>query len=115
MLGGFQGALYPKILDVDFIGNESQVRPKPGDKVRDRVWTKTAALGSGLFDFFRIGIPGTENSRARSQGPVLKPEALDANNYLEVIERVSATNPGTNSIVYAGFWLCAHGPLMHLS
>ena len=107
LLGGFQGALYPKILDVDFIGNESEVRPKPGDKVRNRVWTKTAALGNGLFDFFRIGIPGTENSRARSQGPVLKPEALDANNYLEVIERVSGTNPGTNSVVYASFWLYA--------
>ena len=105
LLGGFQGTLYPKILDVDFIGNESQVHPKPGDKVRDRVWTKTASLGNGLFDFFRIGIPGTENSRARSQGSVLKPEALDANNYLEVIERVSGTNPGTNSIVYVSFWL----------
>ena len=107
LLGGFQGTPYPKILDVDFIGNESEVNPKPGDKVRDRVWTKTASLGNGLFDFFRIGIPGTENSRARSQGPVLKPEALDANNYLEVIERVSGTNPGTNSIVYVSFWLYA--------
>ena len=115
LLGGFQGTLYPKILDVDFIGNESEVNPKPGDKVRDREWSKAASLGNGLFDFFRIGIPGTENSRARSQGPVLKPEALDANNYLEVIERVSGTNPGTNSIVYVSFWLYAHVPLINLN
>jgi len=108
LLGAFQGALYPDILDVDFIGNESQVNPNTGDKVRDRVWTKATLTGNGLFDFFRMGIPGTEGSRARSQGTVLKPEALDANNYLEVIERVSGTNPGTNSVVYLSFWI--HSP-----
>ncbi len=107
LLGGFHGERYPMILDNDFIGGESQARPKPGDKVGGRSWTKAVAPGNGLFDFFRIGIPGTEGSRARSQGPVLKPEALDANNYLEVIERVSGTNPGTNSVVYASFWINA--------
>ena len=66
---------------------------------------KPSVLGNGLFDFFRIGVPGTEGSRTRSQGPVLKPEAFDANNYLEVIERVSGTNPGTNSVVYVSFWI----------
>jgi Glycosyl hydrolases family 2, sugar binding domain/Glycosyl hydrolases family 2/Glycosyl hydrolases family 2, TIM barrel domain len=105
VIGSFQGALYPQILDIDFIGNEAQSNPKPGDAVRDRIWKKTAVLGDGLFDFFRLGIPGTEGSRARAQGPVLKPEALDANNYLEVIERVSGTNPGTNSVVYVSFWI----------
>ena len=107
LLGAFQGALYPDILDIDFIGNEAKANPKAGDKVRDRVWTNTTLTGNGLFDFFRIGVPGTEGSRARAQGPVLKPEALDANNYLEVIERVSGTNPGTNSIVYLSFWINA--------
>jgi hypothetical protein len=62
-------------------------------------------LGDGLFDFFRIGVPGTEGSRARAQGAMLKPEALDANNYLEVVERVSGTNPGTNSVIYVSFWV----------
>jgi Glycosyl hydrolases family 2, sugar binding domain/Glycosyl hydrolases family 2, TIM barrel domain/Glycosyl hydrolases family 2 len=105
VLGSFQGTLYPEILDRDFIGHESEVNPSPGEKVGDREWQYTSALGDGLFDFFRLGLAGTEGNRARAQGPVLKPEALDANNYLEVVERVSGTNPGTNSVVYVSFWV----------
>ena len=105
LLGAFQGARYPEILDVDFIGHEEKADPRPGDVVGDRTWQRTRVLGDGLFDFFRIGLAGTENSRARLQGSVLKPESLDANNYLEATERVSGTNPGTNSVVYVSFWL----------
>lgn len=107
LLGSFQGQRYPKILDVDFIGNEANVDPKEGDKIGQRAWAKMEPAGNGLFDFFQLGVPGTEGSRARAQGPVLKPEALDANNYLEAEERVSGTNPGTNSVVYASFWVKA--------
>jgi beta-galactosidase len=105
LLGSFQGEPYPKILDHDFTGNEARIEPRHGDKVGERQWQFTPACEDGLFDFFRIGIPGTEDSRAHSQGAVLKPEALDANNYLEVIERISGTNPGTNSVVYVSFWI----------
>lgn len=108
LLGAFQGEPYPEILDIDFIGDEASAEPRPGDRVDGRQWTLTRALGSGLFDFFRLGIPGTEGTRARMElHGVLKPEALDANNYLESAERVSGMNPGTNSVVYVSFWLRA--------
>ncbi len=107
LLGSFQGEKYPKILDKDFIGDEVKANPNTDDKIGNRVWTKATSSGDGLFDFFRIGVPGTEGSRARSQGSVLKNEALDANNYLETVERVSGTNPGTNSVEYASFWIHA--------
>lgn len=105
LLGAFQGSNYPKILDNNFIGDEAKQDPAAGDKAGNRVWTKASASGDGLFDFFRIGIPGTEGSRARFSGGILTNESLDANAYMEVVERVSGTNPGTNSVVYASFWV----------
>jgi beta-galactosidase len=103
--GSFQGERYPAILDRDFLGNEAQANPHAGDKAWERTWTVTNAMGDGNFDFFSLGIPGTEGSHARSLGNELRPEALDANGYLEQTERVSGTLPGINSVAYLSFWL----------
>lgn len=94
-------------MDRDFLVNESEANPKPGDKAGNRAWTVVSPPGDGIFDFLHMKLPGTEGT-VNPNAPVgrnLRPEALDGNGYLEGPERLTITTPGAYSVVYVSFWL----------
>ena len=78
ILGNFNAENYDAALDTDFIGGETSVAPKLGDKIGDMQWQKIKVRDDMAMNLLKSGIQGpTDNSAAYLSFWIYSPRPLD--------------------------------------
>ena len=77
--GAFDGAdlTYAQMNQTDFLGGESTIKPKPGDRTNGKYWIRKAVDSTGIFDFKAMNLPGsTDNTVAYLSFWIYSPRSL---------------------------------------